>query len=199
MCGAIPPLSQYTYVAWCSVEAQERLYLYLLRILATENFAKVVFCYSRFSSGWFSFTLITHDLFIIKLKGEWLEMLLEQKVILTRCAGGAEFNSACVGNQRGVSLRGGDHTWAVISHTPATSWNCVSCITKISPSVAEQLQSLKTSTPFNCHGLFRFRIHSEKYNLWTFVRTPWTPLNQILYTAKHQWNEAVFLNQCHFV
>jgi hypothetical protein len=29
MCGAIPPLPQYAFVAWCSVKAQGLLYLYL--------------------------------------------------------------------------------------------------------------------------------------------------------------------------
>jgi hypothetical protein len=29
MSGAIPPLPQYTFMAWCSVKAQEKLYLYL--------------------------------------------------------------------------------------------------------------------------------------------------------------------------
>jgi hypothetical protein len=27
MCGAIPPLSQYAFLAWCPVEAQEQLYI----------------------------------------------------------------------------------------------------------------------------------------------------------------------------
>jgi len=26
MCGAIPPLSQYAFMAWCSVKAQGQLY-----------------------------------------------------------------------------------------------------------------------------------------------------------------------------
>jgi hypothetical protein len=29
MIGAIPPLSQYAFMAWCSVKAQGQLYLYL--------------------------------------------------------------------------------------------------------------------------------------------------------------------------
>jgi len=29
MSGAIPPLPQYTYMAWCSAKAQGQLYLYL--------------------------------------------------------------------------------------------------------------------------------------------------------------------------
>jgi hypothetical protein len=29
ICGAIPPLPQYAFIAWCSVKAQGRLYLYL--------------------------------------------------------------------------------------------------------------------------------------------------------------------------
>jgi hypothetical protein len=29
MSGAIPPLPQYAFMAWCSVEAQGQLYLYL--------------------------------------------------------------------------------------------------------------------------------------------------------------------------
>jgi hypothetical protein len=32
MNGAIPPLPQYAFMAWCSVEAQGQLYLYLLQI-----------------------------------------------------------------------------------------------------------------------------------------------------------------------
>jgi hypothetical protein len=28
MSGAIPPLPQYAFIAWCSVEAQGQLYLY---------------------------------------------------------------------------------------------------------------------------------------------------------------------------
>jgi hypothetical protein len=31
MSGAIPPLPQYAYMAWCSVQAQGQLYLYLIR------------------------------------------------------------------------------------------------------------------------------------------------------------------------
>jgi hypothetical protein len=30
MSGAIPPLPQYAFMAWCSVKAQGQLYLYLL-------------------------------------------------------------------------------------------------------------------------------------------------------------------------
>jgi hypothetical protein len=30
MRGAIPPLSQYAFMAWCSVEAQGQFYVYLL-------------------------------------------------------------------------------------------------------------------------------------------------------------------------
>jgi hypothetical protein len=30
MSGAIPPLPQYAFIAWCSVKAQGQLYLYLL-------------------------------------------------------------------------------------------------------------------------------------------------------------------------
>jgi hypothetical protein len=29
MSGAIPPFPQYAFMAWCSVKAQEQLYLYL--------------------------------------------------------------------------------------------------------------------------------------------------------------------------
>jgi hypothetical protein len=29
MCGAIPPLLQYAFMAWCSVKAQGQLYLYI--------------------------------------------------------------------------------------------------------------------------------------------------------------------------
>jgi len=29
MRGAIPPLSQYTFITWCSVKAQGQLYLHL--------------------------------------------------------------------------------------------------------------------------------------------------------------------------
>jgi hypothetical protein len=29
MSGAMPPLSQYAFMAWCSVKAHEQLYLYL--------------------------------------------------------------------------------------------------------------------------------------------------------------------------
>jgi hypothetical protein len=29
MLGAIPPLTQYAFVAWCPVKAQGKLYLYL--------------------------------------------------------------------------------------------------------------------------------------------------------------------------
>jgi len=29
MSGAIPPLAQYAFMAWCSVKAEEQLYLYL--------------------------------------------------------------------------------------------------------------------------------------------------------------------------
>jgi hypothetical protein len=29
MSGAIPPLSQYAFMAWCSVKAQGQLYFYL--------------------------------------------------------------------------------------------------------------------------------------------------------------------------
>jgi hypothetical protein len=31
MSGAIPPLPQYAFIAWCSVKAQELLYLYFLK------------------------------------------------------------------------------------------------------------------------------------------------------------------------
>jgi len=36
MRGAIPPLPQYTSMAWCSVKAQGQLYLYLIFIVDTE-------------------------------------------------------------------------------------------------------------------------------------------------------------------
>jgi len=29
MCGAVPPLPQYAFMAWCSAKAQGQLYLYL--------------------------------------------------------------------------------------------------------------------------------------------------------------------------
>jgi hypothetical protein len=32
MSGAIPPLPQYAFMAWCSVKAQEQFYLYLLHV-----------------------------------------------------------------------------------------------------------------------------------------------------------------------
>jgi hypothetical protein len=32
MSGAIPPLLQYAFMAWCSVKAQGQLYLYLYHI-----------------------------------------------------------------------------------------------------------------------------------------------------------------------
>jgi hypothetical protein len=35
MCGATPPLPQYTFMAWCSVKAQGQLYLYLVVILSS--------------------------------------------------------------------------------------------------------------------------------------------------------------------
>jgi hypothetical protein len=31
MNGAIPPLPQYAFMAWCLVKAQEQLYLYLIQ------------------------------------------------------------------------------------------------------------------------------------------------------------------------
>jgi len=39
MSGAIPPLSQYSFTAWCSVKAQGHLYLYLYlyRIILIQN------------------------------------------------------------------------------------------------------------------------------------------------------------------
>jgi hypothetical protein len=38
MSGAIPPLPQYAFMAWCSVKAQGQLYLYLLdRYRVSEN------------------------------------------------------------------------------------------------------------------------------------------------------------------
>jgi hypothetical protein len=32
MCGAIPPLPRYAFMAWCSVKAQGQLYLYPINI-----------------------------------------------------------------------------------------------------------------------------------------------------------------------
>jgi hypothetical protein len=36
MSGAIPPLPQYAFMAWCSAKAQGQLYLYLLIIYDEE-------------------------------------------------------------------------------------------------------------------------------------------------------------------
>jgi hypothetical protein len=30
MSGAVPPLPQYTFMAWCSIKAQGQLYLFLM-------------------------------------------------------------------------------------------------------------------------------------------------------------------------
>jgi hypothetical protein len=38
MCGALPPLSQYAFIALGSVKAQGQIYLYLYLYLATECF-----------------------------------------------------------------------------------------------------------------------------------------------------------------
>jgi hypothetical protein len=35
MCGAIPPLPQYAFMAWCSVKAQGQLHLYKFYIACT--------------------------------------------------------------------------------------------------------------------------------------------------------------------
>jgi hypothetical protein len=37
MNGAIPPLPQYVFMAWCSVEAQGQLYLYLYQCQSLIN------------------------------------------------------------------------------------------------------------------------------------------------------------------
>jgi hypothetical protein len=37
MSGAIPPLLQYAFMAWCSVKAQGQIYLYLYRIQESMN------------------------------------------------------------------------------------------------------------------------------------------------------------------
>jgi len=38
MSGAIPPLPQYALMAWCSVEAQGQLYLYLYYLVNASRF-----------------------------------------------------------------------------------------------------------------------------------------------------------------
>jgi hypothetical protein len=38
MYGAIPPLSQYAFMAWCSVKAQCHLYFYVVYYKLVENY-----------------------------------------------------------------------------------------------------------------------------------------------------------------
>jgi hypothetical protein len=40
MHGAIPPLSQYAFMAWCSVKAQGQFYLYILPLLTSYKCCK---------------------------------------------------------------------------------------------------------------------------------------------------------------
>jgi hypothetical protein len=44
MRGAIPPLAQYAFMAWCLVKAQGQLYLYLYLLPILLYF--IVYCYS---------------------------------------------------------------------------------------------------------------------------------------------------------
>jgi hypothetical protein len=37
MSGAIPPLPQYAFMAWCSVKIQGQLYLYLIKEIGILN------------------------------------------------------------------------------------------------------------------------------------------------------------------
>jgi hypothetical protein len=38
MSGAIPPLSQYAFMVWCSVQAQGQLYLYFYTLITDYHF-----------------------------------------------------------------------------------------------------------------------------------------------------------------
>jgi hypothetical protein len=49
MRGAVCLLPQYAFMAWCSVEAQGQLYLYLLHCkLVYEYTHEILVCYNRF-------------------------------------------------------------------------------------------------------------------------------------------------------
>jgi hypothetical protein len=44
MSGAIVPLPQYAFMAWCSVKAQGQLYLYLCFILVPLSYKPIPIC-----------------------------------------------------------------------------------------------------------------------------------------------------------
>jgi hypothetical protein len=74
MSGAIHPLPQYAFTAWCSVKAQGQLYLYLYLNL---NFFvnAVLICY--FVPKYFNFATFSKDLLAISTS----ELLPSRKLI----------------------------------------------------------------------------------------------------------------------
>jgi hypothetical protein len=78
MSGAIPPLPQYPFMAWCSVKAQGQLYLYLYVQCITYYvlYRAATALYSMFSSFVYVFALLCGDWLAASFRNINIELFL---------------------------------------------------------------------------------------------------------------------------